>query len=147
MSKFFITGTRRGLGKALEEKYGNCKSIEECDIFINCKHDKFSQIDLLYKAAKLNKIVLNIGSYASDWIYHPSKEEYRYGVEKRALRDANSQLFDNGYKVTCVNLGYFDTERSKDIDAGKKMTLNYVIETLEWILSQPYRVKEITVTP
>ena len=39
--KFFITGTRRGLGKALVEKYGNCNSLEDCDVFINNKCDRF----------------------------------------------------------------------------------------------------------
>ena len=42
--KFFITGIRRGLGKAL---YDLCDttvdSLEECDVFINCKHDGFEQ--------------------------------------------------------------------------------------------------------
>ena len=55
MSKFYITGTRRGLGEALEKKHGNVGSLEECDIFINCKHDGFQQVDLLYQAADLNK--------------------------------------------------------------------------------------------
>ena len=58
--KFFITGIRRGLGKALVDKYGNCNSLEECDIFINCKHDGFLQVDLLYKAADLNKRIITI---------------------------------------------------------------------------------------
>ena len=53
--KFYITGTRRGLGKALENRYGNCGNLEECDIFINCKHEGFEQVKLLYKAAELNK--------------------------------------------------------------------------------------------
>ena len=46
--KYFITGTRRGLGKALSDKYGTVNTLEECDVFINCKHDGFSQVDLLY---------------------------------------------------------------------------------------------------
>ena len=57
--KFSINGTRRGLGQALEKKYGNV-DLEDCDVFINCKHDGFSQVDLLYKAAELNKRIINI---------------------------------------------------------------------------------------
>ena len=60
--KYFITGTRRGLGKALLDKYGTVNKLEECDIFINCKHEGFSQIELLYKAAELGKKIINIGS-------------------------------------------------------------------------------------
>ena len=52
--KYFITGTRRGLGEALKLKWtGQCvNTLEECDVFINCKHDGFSQVELLYKAAE-----------------------------------------------------------------------------------------------
>ena len=60
--KFYITGTRRGLGEALAERYGNCDSLEECDVFINCKHDDFQQVELLYRAAELNKRIINISS-------------------------------------------------------------------------------------
>ena len=49
---YFITGTRRGLGKALLDKYGTVNKLEECDVFINCKHEGFNQIELLYKAAE-----------------------------------------------------------------------------------------------
>lgn len=143
--KIHINGTRRGLGKALERKYGNF-DLQYCNTFINCKHDAFLQVDLLYKAVELEKQVINIGSYASDWIYHPYKSSYKYSIEKNALRNANSQLFDNGHNVTCINFGYFDTERSKDIHV-EKMSLEYVIEIIEWVLAQPYRIKEITVTP
>ena len=47
MQKYYITGVRRGLGKALVDLYGNCESLEDCDVFINCKHDGFSQVELL----------------------------------------------------------------------------------------------------
>ena len=145
---FYITGNRRGLGYALEQRYGNCNSLEACDIFINCKHDGFSQVDMLYKAIKLdkNKRVISIGSYSSDWIYHPNVKLYQYGIEKRALRDANSSLFDHGYSVTCINYGLLDTESQADKDKPK-MSVNYAVDILDWILSQKHRVKEITVAP
>ena len=41
--KFYITGTRRGLGEALKQKYDTVSTLEECDIFINCKHDGLSK--------------------------------------------------------------------------------------------------------
>ena len=123
--KYYITGTRRGLGKALSDLYGNCESLEECDVFINCKHDGFSQVDMLYKAAELNKRIINIGSHASDFTYL-----HQYAVEKRALREANNHLFIAGKKTTCLNFGYFDTERSAHKDV-EKMPLEYVIEVIQ----------------
>jgi|TARA_B110000858_G_C17428609_1_gene304426 hypothetical protein len=144
--KFYITGTRRGLGQALSQIYNSTETLEECDVFINCKHEGFGQVDMLYKACDLGKKVINIGSYASDWIYHPDKEKFIYAIEKKALRDANSQLFDNGYDTCCLNLGYFDSPRVSHIDT-KKMSINYCIDIIEWVLEQEYRVKELTVCP
>ena len=57
--KFYITGTRRGLGKALSEKYDVVDNLNEADVFINCKHDGFTQVHMLYEAAKLNKKIIN----------------------------------------------------------------------------------------
>lgn len=139
--KFYITGTRRGLGKALQDKYGNCNSLEECDVFINCKHNGFEQVELLYKAAYLNKRIINIGSHASDFTF-----KFRYAVEKKALREANHHLFVEGIRTTCVNFGYIDTESQKDKDV-EKMPVDYAVEIIDWILKQPYNIKEITVTP
>ena len=66
MSNFYINGTRRGLGEALSKFYDTVDTLEECDVFINCKHDGFQQVDLLYKAAELNKRIINIGSNSPD---------------------------------------------------------------------------------
>jgi NAD(P)-dependent dehydrogenase (short-subunit alcohol dehydrogenase family) len=141
MTKFYITGTRRGLGKALEEKYGNVGNLEDCDIFINCKHDGFDQVRLLYKAANQGKRIINIGSLSSDYTFRGL-----YSIEKKALREANHDLFSNGTNTTCINFGYIDTERvaHKDVD---KMTVDYCVSVIDWIINQPYKVKEITVTP
>ena len=146
MNKLYITGTRRGLGQALKEKYGIVETLQECDIFINCKHDGFEQVNLLYRATELNKKVINIGSYASDWIYHPRKDRFKYAVEKKALRDTNSQLFDNGCQTTCINFGYFDSPRVAHIDT-EKMSIEYCVSVIHWLLEQPHRIKEITVCP
>jgi len=143
--KFYITGARRGLGQALADKYGNCNSLEDCDIFINCKHQGFEQVDLLYKAATLNKTIINIGSAASDWT-KGYVETFRYGIEKKTLREVNDQLFWEGVNTTILNFGFFDTERVAHIDTPK-MSVDYVISIIEWVLNQPHRVKEITITP
>ena len=144
--KFYVNGIRRGLGKYLYDRLNVVETLEECDIFINCKHEGFSQVDNLYKAIELDKRVINIGSYASDWIYHPTKEKYTYAIEKKAFRDANSQLFDNGHDTCCLNLGYLDTESVQHI-TDNKMTCRSVLDNIEFILLHPHRVKEMTITP
>lgn len=137
--KFYITGTRRGLGYALAQKYKTVDSLIDCDIFINCKHDGFDQVDLLYDATELGKRVISIGSIAQD---HTDAFN-RYSIEKKALREANHQLFNNGYNVTCINFGYIDTERSAKKDKPK-IDLDYATHIVDWIINQPVRIKEIT---
>ncbi len=68
----------------------------------------------------------------------------KYGVEKKALRVANDQLFRDGYDTTCINFGFIDTPRVADRDV-KKMSVDYACEIIFWILKQPHRVKEITI--
>ena len=141
--KFYITGTRRGLGKMLREKYNTVDSLQDCDVFINCKHDGFEQVKLLYQAAELNKRIINIGSNSPD---ETKKVKHIYAVEKSALDKANHQLFYQGINTTIVRFGYFDSPRVAHIDK-KKMSIEYCISVIDWILNQPHRVKEITVCP
>ena len=146
MNKFYITGIRRGLGQALSEHVDCVDTLKECDIFINCKHDGFSQVELLYKAASMNKRIINIGSHASDMVRHPEKKTYKYGVQKKALREANMQLFWNGVNTTCLNFGFIDTPRVAHIDT-EKMDVQYACDIILWVVRQPHRIKELTVVP
>jgi len=141
--KYYITGTRRGLGKMLREKYNTVDSLQDCDVFINCKHDGFEQVKLLYQAAELNKRIINIGSNSPD---ETKKVKHIYAVEKSALDKANHQLFYQGINTTIVRFGYFDSPRVAHIDK-KKMSIEYCISVIDWVLNQPHRVKEVTVCP
>ena len=141
--KYYITGKRRGLGESLKHKYLTVDNLEECDIFINCKHDGFSQVELLYQAAELNKRIINISSNSGDGI---KSKPHIYAVEKNALDKANEQLFYQGVNTTSVRFGYFDSPRVEQINK-KKMSIDYCVSIIDWILQQPHRVKEITVCP
>jgi len=141
--KFYITGTRRGLGKMLREKYNTVDSLQDCDVFINCKHDGFEQVKLLYQAAELNKRIINIGSNSPD---ETKKVKHIYAVEKSALDKANHQLFYQGINTTIVRFGYFDSPRVAHIE-DKKMSIDYCVSIIEWILNQPHRIKDITICP
>ena len=143
MNKFYITGTRRGLGKALYEKYDTVDNLNDCSVFINCKHDGFSQVELLYKAAELGKQVINIGSNSPD---QDKRQPWPYAVEKAALDKANEQLFYQGVNTTIIRFGYFDSPRVAHIEADK-MSIEYCCSIVEWILQQPHRIKEITICP
>jgi hypothetical protein len=147
--KYYITGTRRGLGKYLNQTLQNLghlqvENISECDVFLNVKHDGFHQVRMLYKAAEIGvKRIVSIGSNSSDGIksyIHP------YAIEKAALDKANEQLFHNGVNTTVLRFGYMDTERVAHINEPK-MSVDYCSDIVIWVLEQPYRLKELTITP
>ena len=140
---FYITGIRRGLGESLSKKYNTVDNLQDCDVFINCKHDGFEQVNLLYQAAELNKRIINIGSNSPD---ETKRVKHIYAVEKSALDKANHQLFYQGINTTIVRFGYFDSPRVAHIDK-KKMSIEYCVSIIDWILNQPHKVKEITVCP
>ena len=143
MQKFFITGTRRGLGQALKAFYGTTETLEECDVFINCKHDSFTQVEMLFKAAELNKRIINIGSNSPDLVVNDANN---YQIEKFALEKANEQLFYLGINTTIVRFGPFDSPRIAH-KKQKKMSIDYCCSVIKWILEQPHRIKDITVCP
>ena len=141
--KIYITGTKRGLGKSLEFIYGNTNSLESSDIFINCKHDSFTQVEMLFKAAELNKRIINIGSNSPDLVMNDANN---YQIEKFALEKANEQLFYLGINTTIVRFGPFDSPRVAH-KKQKKMSIDYCCSVIKWILEQPHRIKDITVCP
>ena len=140
---YYITGIRRGLGQRLWEEYGSVDKLEDCDVFINCKHDGFDQVKLLYRAAELNKRIINIGSNSPD---ESKKRPHIYQIEKFALDKGNEQLFYQGVNTTLIRFGWFDSPRVAHI-AVRKMPISYCVSIIKWVLDQPHRVKEITVSP
>ena len=146
--KYYITGTRRGLGKELKKYfYHTVDTLEECDIFINCKHDGFNQVKLLYDAVELGKRVISIGSNASSapFVTWDDVELKKYQVYKTALDNANSQLFYAGNNVTNVKFGMFESPSVEHIEI-EKMSLQYCRNVIVWIIEQPHRIKSITVS-
>ena len=67
-------------------------------------------------------------------------------VQKAALDKANEQLYYQGINTTSVRFGLFDTPRV-EMFKEEKMSVEYCVSVIDWILQQPHKVKEITVTP
>ena len=141
--KFYITGIRRGLGKYLHDRLNVVDTLEACDVFINCKHDGFKQVELLYDAAALDLKIINIGSNSPD---QNKSKPHVYQIEKGALDKANDQLFYQGIDTTIIRFGYFDSPRVEHVK-DKKMSIEYCVSIIEWVLKQEHRVKELTVCP
>lgn len=155
--KFVITGHTSGIGKAIFENYGGVglsKStgfniitddivpyLDSETIFINNAFtltQPFSQIRLLYDSVKICRKVICIGSN--------TRIEGIYKTTKDALNIACQDLFYNGYNVTNIRLGKVDTPYQQNY-YGKKISINTVIKTIDFILSINERINEISIRP
>jgi NADP-dependent 3-hydroxy acid dehydrogenase YdfG len=142
--KYYVTGHHPGsLGEFLNKNLDTVDTLEECDIFINCRFNGFDQVRLLYKATDLGKRVINIGSISSDGF---KRRSHVYSVHKAALDKANEQLFYSGKNTTILRFGWIDTSRVEYIKEPK-MSKDYVLDIIKWVTYQPHRVKEITIDP
>lgn len=174
MDKIYITGTRGGLGSAIKNNFitnypysdivdlnrpeydlsrqdGNLDRLvkDDFDIFVNCSHYGFSQVELLYRLFDQNKDrkchIINIGSVSSDG---DRKAINQYAIEKAALEKACQQLslVSDKCKVSLVKPGRMETKMVEHIEAPKMDPKN-VAESVLWIASQPehINIKSLTI--
>ena len=170
--KNYITGTTRGLGKALlscfaskvpfedfvglnRPRFDLEKNLEmfiknDFGIYILNAHHKWSQIEILYKLFEANKHrdcqIVVIGSVSADG---DRKQVNRYAIEKKALDAACTQLqlLPSACFITQIKLGRVNTEMVKD-KMGPKMSTKDVSELVHKVLlmkSQSHYVKSITI--
>jgi len=173
--KIAITGSASGIGKATKEHFSNLgwnilefnrgngditdpKTVvqivlkETPDVFFNNAFDgkvRHAQIDLLYALieAKKKKKIVSTGSNSSDG---NKRRVHPYAAYKASLEKANAQLFDLGYDVSLLKPGLVDTprvNRKKIYEEKVKMDPKWVAETVEWIITRPFVVKDITFLP
>lgn len=148
----YFKGFEPTIGSYWTSKYECTDTMEECDVFINNLHDRYSQVHRLFQAAEMNKRIINIGSISSNLVIVPIKDLYfkdidfkKYILQKKALSDANDSLFVEGINTTIINFGFVDTQRTESVADMPKISLEYVDYIIHWVLEQPYRIKEISV--
>ena len=154
---FVITGHTSGIGKAIYKKYGGLglsKStgfdivtddirpyIDKDTVFINnafTLRQPNAQTKMLLETYDIAKQVICIGS---NTIY-PGE----YKDAKQYLSDTLTELFYEGHNVTNIKLGKVDTPFQKDYE-GDKISLDTVVNTIEFILNIKERVHEISIRP
>ena len=150
IDNIYITGTTRGLGKALKQRYESeyhffniigldrpqyvlgDSPIEDFvktdfDIYIINAHHEWSQTELLYKLFEKNKNrrcqIIVIGSVSADG---DRKEVNKYAIQKKALDAAVTQLqlVKSNCTITQFKLGRMNTDLVKHIDAKKMDTID-----------------------
>ena len=170
-----ITGHTKGIGYSIASNYDNVigfsrsngydidneddrKKIiyrsQDCNVFINNAHSKFSQINLLYELFESwknkQKHIINIGSVSSDGI---KNHVWKYSIYKTALDKACEQLsnLDSECHISLVKFGYVGTERILsrenppvsyiDVSDAADAVIN-IIQT-----SKKYQTTSITIVP
>lgn len=170
----FITGTTRGLGKALLQRaeknylfsniFGlnrpeyNLNDTEYLDDFVKTDFDfyilnahyEWSQVELLYKLFEANKDkechIVVIGSVSADG---DRKEVNKYAIQKKALDAAVTQLqlVKSKCLITQIKLGRMNTNMVSHIDAPKMETYQVarqIFDVMEMCSKNAY-VKTITI--
>ncbi len=168
MKTIAVSGHTKRIGKAIYEAFPNSfgfsksngyditdkdartkilHAISKFDVFINNAHEGFGQVELLndvFSAWKdQDKLIINIGvdsvPYTNWQVVH-----HQYPIEKVALH-SQVELLQNEKrkcKLTTLGLGYVDTEFNKDYKGGK-LSYDNIIDTIKWIIEQPFEVKQL----
>ena len=173
-SNIYITGTTRGLGKALKERYEieypffdvigldrpeyelnklNIKKFvkTDFDIYILNAHYEWSQTELLYDLFEANKNrdcqIVVIGSVSADG---DRKEVNKYAIQKKAVDAAVTQLqlVPSKCVITQIKLGRMDTDLVKHIKAKKMNPLDIarkIYELIEFNNNIDHYIKTVTI--
>lgn len=166
----YVTGTTRGLGKALygelciqnrdvfglnRPEYELGKNLRnyiktDFEMFILNAHHDWDQVNLLYKLFEANMSrkcsIITISSVSADG---DRKEVNEYAIQKKALDAACTQLqlVKSNCTITNVKLGRVDTDMVKDVDA-KKMDpdqISRAIIELINVSSENFYIKTVTI--
>ena len=91
-------------------------------------------------------MIISIGSNAPDW---DSDSEYAfpsYDMGKSLLDKTNFDCYMESWGVKCslIRPGFVDTPRIKDWWDGNKLTLNNILQVVNFIINFDGRIREIT---
>ena len=86
-------------------------------------------------------MIISIGSNAPDWDGDTS-----YDIGKSLLDKTNFDCYMEscGVKCSLIRPGWVDTPRIKDWWDGNKLTLNNILEVVNFIINFDGRIREIT---
>ncbi len=138
--KVSITNKHRGLGKELSSRFDNVHEgfFEDSDVFINNRHNKFNQSELLMKAFDVwkytDKTIVNIGSRSK---YPNISKGYIYSASKAALNHLSNNLRLNSEK-TCriidINCGLLESDLPS-------LTYSEISDIVIWCINQPKHIE------
>lgn len=159
----FITGTR-GVAKSLKELLCNEHSVvcvgrdittkpnwdqpfHDYDIFINCAHDEWMQVELLELFHSIwahdpNKKIINIGSSITDYSRADKERDYEhlsYRVRKQALQLTFARLVKTSLcDIKLINPGPIDTTLVKHPPNIELMSPLFIASRIVEYMNHPY---------
>lgn len=106
----------------------------------------FAALDLLHKFhEKMPKgNIINIGSMSAELDgFTRGFDRMSYALSKKNLEDASAmfnQMKSKPVKVTHLALGMVDTSINNGVKKRQPLSVDNVVETIQWILSQPKHI-------
>lgn len=151
-----VIGINRSSQISLKETKAVFDYFNDCDIFVNNAYSGFTQTQLLYyffeQWQDTPKRIINNGT---NLIFHHRPmismlhDLYEYKTCKIALAEASRQCNNTKKpcKVTLINPGLSDTDPVKFKTGVPKLVKTDFISLLDFILTSPFDVDEITFRP
>jgi hypothetical protein len=157
MKNIVTTGHTSGIGKYLFEYYGGV-GLSKSQGFDICKDDItrhvnnetifFNNAYTLQCSEAQSKMLIETVGICKKIICIGTNTENKgvYRDSKLRLEDLCKKYFEKGYDVTYLALGKVDTPFLENCD-HRKISKEYVVECVDFILRSPYRIEKISVRP
>ena len=138
--KIAITNSNRGLGKELSTRFDNVVEgfSEDCDVFINNRHNSFKQTELLMevfdKWKHTEKTIVNIGSRSK---YPNISKGFLYSASKSALNHLSNNLrlnTDKTCRIVDINCGLLESDLPS-------LTYKEIADIVVWCINQPKHIE------
>lgn len=138
--KVSITNSNRGLGKELSTRFDNVVDgfKDDSDVFINNRHNSFSQTKLLMEVFEkwkyTDKTIVNIVSRSK---YPNISKGYLYSASKAALNHLSNSLrliSDKKCRIIDINPGLLESDLPS-------LSYKEIADIVVWCIEQPKHIE------
>jgi hypothetical protein len=148
--KHEIFGFSRGNGYDIKNHTEIINQIIDFDCVINNAYYKNYQglffEEIFKKWIDKDKTIININSSI---VYDKNGFDVLYKKDKLHLKDVTNNLLMNNLskKVKVTSIYPFTYNTNKQFEKFNKIEVSYITSVIEWIIEQPYEIREISIYP